>query len=300
MSTLKLPVPVEWAARLVRKFPTGRNRVLSRLVPAPPGTPFIARLPNSRTGLRYECDKENALAWAVFCSGAYEIRETELLRSLMRPGDTFVDIGANWGYFTLLGAEEVGPSGRVVAIEADPRNHAILERNITQNHLMQVTLVHAAAAAAEGKVTLVGFDGQQNHGVSHVKGTSQVGVGRLTKSDAPLIEVRANAVDDLLDGVGVGRVDLVKMDIEGAEALALPGMRGGLAAGRYRRIVLEVHAAVLGEYGTDAKSLLAMLTDAGYRIWLIEPDGLRLLDDSVTTPDRYEILAAAPGEDALV
>ena len=78
-----------------------------------------------------------------------------MLRSLL-PGDTLVDVGANTGYFALLGAALVGSTGRVVAVEACPRTHERLLANLALNpaHRPVVTAVHAAAAAAEGELTL--------------------------------------------------------------------------------------------------------------------------------------------------
>jgi len=98
------------------------------------------------------------MARQVFFTGTYEPPETMVIRRMVDPGGTFVDVGANWGYFTLMMAEHVGSMGRVVAVEADPRIYAILERNAALNDLPQVRVVHAAAAAESGLLSLIGFD----------------------------------------------------------------------------------------------------------------------------------------------
>jgi hypothetical protein len=77
------------------------------------------------------------------------------------------------------------------------------------------------------------------------------------------------SVDDLLDEAGIATVDLLKMDIEGAEELALVGMKAGLARGRYRRILLEVHPGLLHRRGRTASDVFAHLRGAGYRGWEI-------------------------------
>lgn len=284
----------ELAARSIRRLPVGRQRLLRRLIRVPK---FYAKLPGSR-GLSFEVDRTDLMPWGVFCTGEYERRETALLLGLLREGDTFVDVGANWGYFTLLGAEKVGPKGRVVAIEADPRNHALLAGNVQRNRLTQVSAIHAAAGSAAGVLALVGYhEGQANRGVSYVRGTTPTGgQGRMIEGAGQAIEVRGDTVDALLDEVGVGRADLLKMDIEGAEALALPGMLAGLRAGRYRKILIELHANVLIEYGVDSRGLMAILTDSGYRLWSIGPESLEVVAPGALIPGRSELLAIAPGE----
>ena len=283
----------ELAARAIRRFPAGRQRLLGRLIRSPR---FCAELPGSR-GLRFEVEKTDLLPWSVFCTGEYEPRETALLLGMLREGGTFVDVGANWGYFTLLAAEKVGPSGRVVAIEADPRNYALVAGNIERNRLAQVTVIHAAAGSAAGTLEMIGYnDGQSNRGVSYVRGHAGPGQGRMIEGGGRAVEVRADTVDALLDGAAVDRVDLLKMDIEGAEALALPGMLDGLRSGRYRKIMIELHASVLGEYGADARKLMGILTGAGYRLWSVEPDRLEVVEPNGEMPARGELLAIAPGE----
>jgi FkbM family methyltransferase len=259
------PAWASWGARVVRRLPVARYRTMNWLcrLPAPA---FVAGLPGSPLGLRFECDLRNALAREVFFTGRYEPQETALVRRMLGPGGTFVDVGAHWGFFSLLAAERVGPGGRIVAVEADPRIYRALERNFGLNPdvLGRATAVHAAAADAPGVLTLAGFDeAQANWGVSRV-------VDRPGPGDAATFEVRAEPLDALLDELGVGGVDLVKMDIEGAEALALKGMREGLAAARYRRLLIELHPAQLAEHGVGAPEVIGVLLGAGYRGWTID------------------------------
>jgi FkbM family methyltransferase len=223
---------------------------------------FNAGLPGSATGLRFECDLRNSLAREVFFTGTYEPQETMIVRRMVEAGGTFVDVGAHWGYFSLIMAEHVGSSGRVVAIEADPRIHAILERSVALNNLPQVRVVHAAAAARPGVLPLIGFDE-----LSDNWGTSRIAAG--ASPVRPSHEVPARSIDDLLDEFGVDTVDLIKMDIEGAEALALAGMSTGLRRGRYRRLLLELHPVQLAEQSADASAIVEGLLAFGFRGWVI-------------------------------
>lgn len=296
---------MELAARLVRRLPAGRYRAmnfLSRLRPAP----FVAHLGGQE--VRFECDVRNALAREVFFTGQYEPQETCLLQALLGPGQTFLDVGAHWGYFSLLGAQQVGPSGRVIAVEADPRIFRLLERNAALNALPYLTVVQGAAAAREGKLLLSGYcEGADNWGTSRL-------VDRAAEGGAtPLFEVRAFCLDALLDEQEVATVDLVKMDIEGAEGLALAGMQAGLARGRYRRVLLELHPAQLQEHGVDPRAVVGQLLEAGYQGYKVDhspqatrraayaaalrpADVLSALEPSAPLDAWPHVLWMAPGE----
>jgi FkbM family methyltransferase len=225
---------------------------------------FVADLPGSKTGLRFEYDLHQILAREVYFTGCYCVQESALIRHLLAPGQTFVDVGANIGYFSLLGAEQVGPSGRVVAVEADPRIFATLSRIAALNPAAPIALEHVAVGAEDGTLRLAGFDdAQDNWGISHV-------VTGDAPSSSQVFEVPARRLDPLLDDLGIGAVDLLKMDIEGAEVLALRGMRDGLASGRYRRIMLELHPAQLHEHGTTSLEVTRHLLDLGYRAQVLD------------------------------
>jgi FkbM family methyltransferase len=300
------PAPPAWmalAAGVVRRLPVAKYRAMNWLCRRATPT-FVAPLPGAPRALRFECDLRNALAREVYFTGRYEPQETILIGRLLGPGGVFVDVGAHWGYFSLLAAALVGPTGRVVSVEADPRIHRVLARNIALNGLGHVAGVHAAAAAEPGVLTLSGFDeAESNWGVSRVVSGPE-GLRRF--------EVPARPVDGLLDEQGVGAVDLLKMDIEGAEALALAGMRAGLQAGRYRRVLIELHPGQIAELGSDVPSAIAPLVESGYRGWTIDhsesatrgaaygrlsrpEDFLRPLDPSAPLGAWPHLLWLAPG-----
>ena len=144
----------------MRRLPLGRYRMMHWLCRRSSGR-FVARFPGSALDLRFECDLRNALAREVFFTGCYEPPETMLIRQLVDPGGTFVDVGAHWGYFSLMMAEHVGSKGRVVAVEADPRIYAILERNFGLNDLPQVRAGLCRGSGRIGRLSLIGFDEQR-------------------------------------------------------------------------------------------------------------------------------------------
>jgi FkbM family methyltransferase len=230
--------------------------------------PFMMRLPERLGGFLYECDQRDSVSREVCYTGWYEPQETQLASRLLRPDDVFVDVGANWGYFSLAAAHWVGPGGRVIAFEPEPRLYRMLSSNIAANGLTSVAAHRVAIAAGPGRLSFVAFRADEgNWGRSHaaVDGAS---------SD---FECATVGLDDALDAAGVGAVQLVKVDVEGGEGRVLAGMRAGLARGRYRYVLLECHPAQLAERGESEQQCVDALLSAGYRAWTIShsPDAHR-------------------------
>lgn len=252
--------PPAWfrAARaLVRRLPAGRFRAFDRLsrVPLPP---FQDRLADEVGGWRYGCDLRNLVAREACLTGRAAPAETAVVRACLGAGGTFVDVGANWGYFTLVAAHAVGPSGRGVALEPDPRLYGELQANVARNGIANVAVLPVAASDREGEATLAGYvEGDRNRGISSLVAAPA--------GDAPRFAVRTAPLDDLLDAQGVGAVDLVKVDVEGAEEMVVHGMLRGMAQGRYRRVLLELHPGQHPHPERLGETMYRRMTEAGYR-----------------------------------
>jgi FkbM family methyltransferase len=236
---------------LVRRLPRGRYRWLGSM---PHRGRFVAQLARDIGGARFMCDLSDLIAHEAYFTGIYEPPVTRVVQRHLADGAMFVDAGANWGYFTLLGASAVGTGGRVLALEPDPRMFEALEGNLRLNGFDQVTATAAAAASHEGRARLTGFDPHDlNRGVSRLGGDTGAG---------PVFDVACVTIDAVT--ADFPDVALVKIDVEGAEDLVLNGMQDGLASGRYRAIVLELHPDLLRARGIEPDACLARLTDAGY------------------------------------
>jgi FkbM family methyltransferase len=250
------------ATAVIRRLPAGRSRAasaLSRLSPPP----FVARLPAALGGARFWCDLADEIARDAGVIGAYEPQISWIFARVLASGMTFVDAGANWGYFSLVAAARVGSAGRVVALEPDPRMVEQFEANVRLNAMPQIRLQAAAASAGAGTVALEGYaPGSTNRGTSRIRPSGSGAAGGVT--------VPTVAIDDLLDGLAIQRVDVIKIDVEGAEADVLAGMRAGLLAHRYQRIFIELHPDLLTERGTSADACCAVLRGAGYRGWTFD------------------------------
>ncbi|MEM8873198.1 MAG: FkbM family methyltransferase [Planctomycetota bacterium] len=204
--------------------------------------------------------------------GLYELDTLRVLRDHIRPGDTFVDGGANLGYFTLHAAK-LGAT--VHAFEPDPANRQRLDANLTANDL-QAT-VHAAALSDTATTLTLHHppdDGNLNHGQTSVL-AELAGGGTTTEVDA----VR---LDETVD-----HADVIKLDVEGAELAALRGMSGLLGGERPPVLVVEANHEACRAAGHAPGDLLRVVheANASYRCWWI---GGRLRE--LPTPEAIDAL----------
>ena len=244
-------------------MPAGRFRAAA-LAARSAAAPFVARMSPDHGGARFWCDLHDTIARDVCLVGVYEPQVSHVVTALLGAPSTFVDVGANWGYFTLMAARLIGPAGRVLAIEPDPRLADLLERNLALNGMTRVEVVAGAAGADRAMRCLEGYaEGADNRGVSRIRQDGTVALGMR-------YPVRTTPIDALLDERGMSVVDLIKIDVEGFEADVLEGMAGGLTAQRYRRIVIELHPALLAEHGTTADACCARLRASGYTGWTFD------------------------------
>jgi FkbM family methyltransferase len=184
----------------------------------------------------------------------YEPFETELLLREVRPGDVVLDLGANVGYHTLLLARAVGPSGRVYAFEPDADNFALLADNVQRHGYHNVVLVDRAVSDTTGVARL--FRSSDNSGDHRLAPAAE---GR---SDVQVETVR---LDDFFANQDI-RVRVVKMDIQGAEGLALAGMRGLLARSAGVRLFCEFWPHGLARAGCRASAVLDELQALGFTL----------------------------------
>ena len=267
------PAGVRALAHVIRWLPSGRYRLIHesrRLAIAP----FVAHLSRDLGGLAFVCDPRDSVAREVCYTGIYEPQETRLAARIVRRGDVFVDVGANWGYFTLAASHWTGAGGRVLAFEPEPRLFELLRGNLALNGLRAVEAYPVAIAERHGLLPFSAFvadDG--NWGVSHP-----------VSSDASAdFQVEAAALDDMLDAAAIDQVQLTKIDVEGGEPAVLAGMRRGLQAGRYRYLLLECHPVLLARRGVDEAEALRPLVEGGYTLWAI-----------VHTPSMHRLAARTP------
>jgi FkbM family methyltransferase len=178
-----------------------------------------------------------------------------------RTGDVVVDVGAGLGSTTLVLSRLVGPEGRVVALEAHPRTHGWLQRLCTINGLANVTALQVAASAVDGELVITDSEWQSNSVLAGGGGG---------------VMVPARSLDNLVQELGIARVNLLTMNIEGAERLAIEGMTWLID--RTDHVCIACH-----DFAADAGASDGMRTKALIRTFLID-QGFRV----TTRDDRRE------------
>jgi FkbM family methyltransferase len=211
--------------------------------------------------------------------GVWEAEETELYSRMLRPGATFVDVGAHVGYFSCLAARLVGPRGLVVAFEPHPRNYELLLANLWRNGLTNAVAFPWAVTDVNGFAELRLRPGNS-------------GGHRLYPEPAELEEV-VPVRTVALDRVAALRppLDAVKIDAQGADDLAVRGMAGLLAASPDATLLVEFWPHGIRLRGAEPRDVLAFYRDAGFRI-TAQPIGER----AVQPQSDEEILDYCNGE----
>jgi FkbM family methyltransferase len=207
------------------------------------GTPYRLHIPKELQSVYFD----------YFNFLDHEPLTSKVFKSLLKPGDTVVDVGANIGHYTLLAASVVGPLGHIHAIECSPETLALLSSNVQKNKLQNVVIHPFAAASQRGtlslNVTAIGlswFNPHANWPTVSGSGTS--------------VEVQAVPVDEIVSPP----VNLVKIDAEGVDLDALKGMKSILSESPRVSVIVEWAPPLLAETGKDPMEIIQWLKDAGF------------------------------------
>ena len=205
----------------------------------------------------------NETSRSVFVTGRYEPNEFCLLQRILKPGMTFVDAGANMGLYSVFAARRIGPRGTVLAIEPSGREFEILLKNAKLNALSNLRTIHKALSDRVSEVELsVAPLGKSGH--------NTLGAFAYDTQLDHRERVQTEKLDDIVHSEGLGHVDLIKMDIEGAEVAALRGAAETL--NKFKPVLLiELSDRALQHQGAKSAEVLALLEQHGYRIYCFDP-----------------------------
>jgi FkbM family methyltransferase len=187
-------------------------------------------------------------------NGVWEPLETETFVSVLRKGMVVADIGANVGYYTLLAARSVGSAGKVFAFEPEPKNYELLCRNIKENGYTNVVTVPSAVSDRNGTSRL--YLSANNFGAHNLSTRSP---------DAKFVNIDTVSLDEFFSNYQ-GRIDVLKIDAEGAEELIFDGMSQLLR--RHPNLILftEFHPRAMEGLGSSPERYIEKLSAHGFRV----------------------------------
>lgn len=220
----------------------------------------------------------------------YEPETTALLTSVLRDGDTFVDVGTHVGFFSSIAAALVGDEGRVVSFEPEARNFGQLKDHIALNGFANITPVNAAVGAEETTAELwVNADNDGGHALWDVGHHAFNAKSRRVQNRR---EVAVTTLDRHF-AAGESLPKLIKIDVEGSELRVLEGARG-LLERRVPYVLCEINHFALKEMGATEDSLRAFMASHGYETNAINPETGEIItlapDQRVVSTDVFNLL----------
>jgi FkbM family methyltransferase len=226
--------------------------ILYRCVQTFPSIPVPVRLPFGGWWLA-----RNDFVGAALFHGGFENIECSFVDRFLAPGMTVLDIGSHHGFYTLLASRKVGPQGRVIAVEASPRERERLRLHLRINRCKNVTVESRALGEAEGMAELYLVSG----GETGCNSLRQPNVAQPTER----VTVSVERLDCVLQEQNIDRVDLIKIDVEGAELSVLKGSHDLLGRRPRPVILIEVQDIRTQPWGYPARDIVRYLTSFDYR-----------------------------------
>ena len=202
--------------------------------------------------------RDKVITPSVLNSGVWEKYETELFLRVVKRGMVVIDLGANIGWYTLIAAKLVGKKGKVYAFEPEPVSYALLRRNVQMNGYNNVIIEQKAVLNRSGSIRL--FLSSDNLG-DHRIYDSRNGRKSITVEGTTLDEYFSNWHE---------KIDVLKIDIQGAEMAALLGMDRVIKANEELKIFVEFTPVGIRRSGFSPKEFLHRLAEYGFKFYFID------------------------------
>jgi FkbM family methyltransferase len=237
-------------------------------------------------GLQLYWHSANYSTAIEYSLGKYEKDTTLLFKRILHPGMVALDLGANMGYFSLLFAKYVGKEGKVYAFEPHPTNCTVLSKSIKANGFDNIMVVQKAVSNKLGLASL--HFNESGSGGSSVYKRNLPNVDEQNRH----IEVETISLDTFFEHEGWPAVDIIKMDIEGAENVALVGAKQLIQRSPKLKMVMEFNPNVQTDAGVSPEGLFTTLLSVGFQTFSLIQDYLQ----PINVPDDISHLVKVVGE----
>lgn len=226
----------------------------------------------------------------------HEKATTDLFKKTVKNGDVVVDLGANIGYFSLLASRLTGSQGKVFSFEPEPKNYNYLKKNIELNNYNHAQPFQKAVSDKNGttKLFICDYD-TGHHTINKQDGIQAYSRGRIVKERS--IDIETVALDNFLKE-RTNRVDVIKMDVEGAEMLALSGMDRVLKDNKDIKMIAEFFPLLIEKMGSDPKEFIRrLIQDYGFSIYIIPEDYAALTSDMKKLNSIQDVMSYRKNEE---
>lgn len=226
----------------------------------------------------------------------YEAETSFFIGNILAEGDTFIDIGAHVGYFSMLAAALVGQRGRVFSFEPEPGNHAHLLEHIEANEASCLVPNFMAVGAAPGIAEFhINADNDGGHALWNV---GQHPFNERSRGAPVTRRVFVTSLDHYFNDREIGNLKAIKMDAEGAEVSILKGAHALITQTRVPFIISEINRFGLQSMGTSERELRTFMCELGYETYLFQPGQMSLQrlaeDESPQTDYVFNLLFRHP------
>lgn len=260
-----------WLSQTIAKNVWSNTRVwISRRV----------RLPN---GLQIEIDARDYIGRAILENGYYEPETVNFLGLYLKPGMTFLDIGANIGLHTLIGSSAVGSRGEVHAFEPDPFLCDVVKRNLSLNNRENTIINNVAVARQDGTKPLFLSSAESFGTTSFLPAENYSGLK---------LSVVTTSIDAYVRSRHLRQVDLIKLDIEGGELEALEGARGVLKDYPEAVLIVEFCETTARRFGHTTEHLRLLLKGLGFKLFRLGLAGIIPYTPSESDPAYFNVIAS--------
>ncbi len=205
----------------------------------------------------FHVDVASCLGYPLLKTGVYESGMVQVIKTYLKPGNIFVDLGANEGYFTVIGSQLVEQAGKVIAIEPQSRLQPIIRKNLSLNNCENVTILQVLVSDSSTMANLY---------ISTDMNTGSTSLVKTSRFSLPKEELQALTLADVFQQQGITTCDLLKVDIEGYEYEAILGSKELFTSHRVKAIALELHPYHLAKRGLSEKDIVDFLGSCGYRL----------------------------------
>lgn len=219
----------------------------------------------------YVDGQDMGLTPILLVKGVHEEGVTRVFENEIKQAAVVLDIGANIGYHTLTAARLVGQKGRVFAFEPEPSNFDLLVRNAKANGYSNIIPLQKALSNKRGKARLFLHEAYwEAHSLSPDNVSILSAGSEASTFSGRYVEVDVETLDELFKDYE-GKVDFIKIDVQGAEMAVLEGGRNIIDKNKDLKIVTEFWPAGLKRFaGSDPEEYLNMLESYGFKLYLID------------------------------